>query len=312
MQAFVIDLGGSHFNSAVVCDGKILARSEEKIRSDNFQALLPVFEKNLQALAAQVGLPLSSFAGVVLGFPGIVNPRTTRITGTNQKFSDAVDLDVQAWSTRAFGLPLFLENDARLALLGEHEHGAAQGVDDCTLVTLGTGIGAAAMVDGKTLRGTHGDAGCLGGHIPVVLGGRPCTCGNVGCAEAEASTWALPSICADDPDFAGSPLAQGGDIDFERLFQTADGGDPTARRVLERCLQVWSALAVALIHAYGAQVVVFGGGVMARADAILPGIRRHADRHSWTPNFRARIEAAALGREAALYGALPLIRGAGL
>ncbi len=80
-----------------------------------------------------------------------------------------------------------------MALLGERYAGAGRGFDDIVMTTLGTGIGGAAMIGGKLLRGKHAQAGCLGGHIPVKFGGRQCTCGAIGCAEAEASGWSFRS-----------------------------------------------------------------------------------------------------------------------
>ena len=58
------------------------------------------------------------------------------------------------------------------------------------------------MLEGKLLRGAHAQAGCLGGHMPVNYRGRLCSCGNIGCAEAEAAGWSLPGIVRDHPDFA--------------------------------------------------------------------------------------------------------------
>jgi len=74
-----------------------------------------------------------------------------------------------------------------MALLGERHAGAAAGCDDVVMVTLGTGVGGAAMIGGRLLRGRHFQAGCLGGHLPVRFDGRRCICGAVGCVETEAS-----------------------------------------------------------------------------------------------------------------------------
>src|SRR5205814_3525169 len=84
-----------------------------------------------------------------------------------------------------------------------------------------TGVGGAAMIDGKLLRGKHFQAGCLGGHLGVNHKGRSCACGNIGCVEAEASSWSLPAICAAHPLFEKSPLSALSAISFERLFQIA-------------------------------------------------------------------------------------------
>ena len=88
--------------------------------------------------------------------------------------------------------------------------GAGRGNRDLVMFTLGTGIGGVVALDGNLPSGTHGLAASLGGHIPVTLRGRRCTCGGLGCAESEASGWVLPTICREQPDFASSRLAEVG------------------------------------------------------------------------------------------------------
>jgi glucokinase len=307
MLALALDIGGSHFSCAVVSDEKILSQREGRIAPQSFRAVLPCLEQVAAETAAQAGMELRSCSGLVLGFPGIVDSRETTVVATNAKFNDAIGFDLSGWSKEKLGLPLFVENDARLALLGEQWRGAAQGVEDAVLVTLGTGIGAAAMVDGRLLRGRFDQAGCLGGHLPVVLNGRRCTCGNIGCAEAEASTWALPQICREWPGFDKSRLSSRRSIDFAALFAAFDAGDALAQAVVRRCCDVWAALTVGLIHAYSPATVVFGGGIMARAKEILPAIRKHVEQHAWTPRGHVEITAARLESAAPLYGAIPFL-----
>ena len=165
------------------------------------------------------------------------------------------------------------------------------------------------MIQGRLLRGRHAQAGCLGGHLPVLFNGRRCTCGAIGCAEAEAAGWSLPQVCRATRGFDGSPLAKEEPITFERLFHHAACGDPVALEVRERCLAVWGALVVGLIHAYDPEIVVLGGGVMRSSAAILPFLQNYADHHAWTPWGKVRLRPAELGNEAALLGAIPLLGG---
>lgn len=117
-------------------------------------------------------------------FSGIVDAFSGRIFATPKgKYDDACTLDLPAWSQECFGLPLRIENDARMALLGERHASAAQGFDDVVMVTLGTGVGGAAMMQGRLVRGKHFQGGCLGGHLPARFDGRECICGNIGCVE---------------------------------------------------------------------------------------------------------------------------------
>jgi glucokinase len=174
------------------------------------------------------------------------------------------------------------------------------------MVTLGTGIGGATMMAGKLLTGRHFQAGCLGGHIPVRVGGEACTCGGAGCAESEAAGWSLPRLCRRWQGYETSMLAQK-DINFETIFRCADAGDAVAASVLDYCLQVWGANAVALIHAYDPELLVYGGGVMRSGDRIVNYVQDYTARHAWTPWGKVEVRAARLGNNAALLGAVPLI-----
>ena len=199
-----------------------------------------------------------------------------RILSTNAKFDDAPSLDLVAWCREELGLPLKMENDARLALLGEWYAGAARGCDDVVMITLGTGIGGAAMSEGRLLRGKHSQAGCLGGHLPVDFEGRVCSCGAIGCAEAEASSVSLPEVCRCHPEILDRVLLLGRRrLRSRSYFSHLAEGDRVAQDVADRCLRVWAATTVGLIHAYDPELVIVGGGVMKSAAQILPFLQAY-------------------------------------
>jgi len=308
--AIGIDLGGSHASIAVVKDEKLLAC--EQVPLDSAQPLRPaldVFAAVIRKLLAEVQLTAEDCEGVALGFCGLADARIGRVVSTNKKYEDAPSIDFNAWCQREFGMRFGIENDARMALLGERYAGAARGCDNVVMITLGTGIGGAAMIEGKLLRGKHAQAGCLGGHLPARVGGRACTCGAIGCVEAEASGWALPLMAREWKGFSASKLAQQENIDFQTLFALADAGDRVAGEIREYCLKVWATGAVGLIHAYDPERIVMGGGVMRSATAILPYIQTYVNEHAWTPWGKVRIVAAQLGNDAGLFGAIPLLTG---
>lgn len=308
MIALAIDLGGSHASCALVQDGTILARRD--VSADgrkSLEGILHVLSQILHELVDLASVRMADVSALVLGFCGIVNARERRVLATNRKFEDAPDLDLPGWCEGEFGLPLLMENDARLALLGEYGFGAARGASDVVMVTLGSGIGGAALLNGRLLQSRHGLAGTIGGHLPVVLHGRLCSCGNRGCAEAEASTLVLREIY-ERQTASGTGLLHGNaNIGFAEIFTAAASGDGPAAAVLEHCLEVWSVLTVALIHAYDPEVAVFGGGVMKRASDILPRLQEYVRTNAWTPGRVVKLLPAALGGDAALLGAIPLI-----
>ena len=308
MRALAIDLGGTHATCGIVEDQTILAR--EAIPADGAQglsALLPRIVETFRALAKSEGLSFQDCEGVAAGFAGLVDTRVGRVLSTNAKYEDAPQLDLLGWSQQALGLPLRIENDARMALLGEVYAGAARGFREVVMMTLGTGIGGVAMIEGKLLRGKHSQAGCLGGHLPVLFTGRLCTCGGMGCAEAEAGGWSLPLILKEWPGAAGSTLSKQEKVGFKELFEEAAAGDQVAIAVRDRCLSVWCANAVALIHAYDPEIIVMGGGVMRSAASIVPIVEGHVQKYAWTPWGKVQVRAAELGNDAALLGAVPLL-----
>jgi glucokinase len=303
-----VEVGGGHATCALVDSERIIDKRRLDGVSTRLATTLDTVEVAVRSLLDKAGAAPTDCSGVSLGFCGIVDAGSGRVVAVPKgKFEDARELDLPGWSRRAFGLPLRLENDARLALIGEHWLGAARGYDDAAMITLGTGIGGAAMVRGRLLTSRHHQAGVIGGHIPVSIDGRPCSCGGNGCAEAEASTWALPAICTAWLGFCESSLASEEHIDYRTLFRHYDRHDALAAAVLERSCDVWATLAVTLIHAYDPEILILGGGVMHRSEDVLPRIRARVHGRAWTPGRRVEIQKAALGDDAPLYGAIPLL-----
>jgi len=308
VKALAVDIGGTHANCGLVENDRVLVHeSVDLAGTTNIRTVLSRVAEVLRRLVNQRSLSFHDFQGIAVGFPGLVDSRIGRVVSTNKKYDDAPEVDFTVWGRDALGLPLRIENDARLALLGESYGGAARSFSDVVMMTLGTGIGGVAMIEGRLLRGKHAQAGCLGGHFPAVFNGRPCTCGAIGCAEAEASGWALPGIVQEFPGFAESSLSKLSHVDFRQLFEAAVNGDKVAQAVRDRCLNIWAVDAVGLIHAYDPEVIVIGGGVMESANIILPYVESYVHKYAWTPWGKVQIRPAELANNAALVGAVPLL-----
>jgi glucokinase len=270
--------------------------------------VLPVIETTVFELLSSCSLQPSDCLGLALTLPSLIDFKHARVASTNDKYPDAASLDLHGWCQSQFGLTLALENDARAALHGEHYCGAGEEYSDILLLTLGTGIGSAMMVGGAPYRTRHVQGGNLGGHIPVALQGRRCTCGAIGCMEAEASSWSLPAIASEWPGLHASSLSETSSIDFKELFRHADIGDAVAQQIVDHCIHVWSVGIVGLVHAYGPERIIVGGGIMSQAERILPRIAAYVKQYAWTPSGSISIVPAKLGNYAALHGALPILR----
>ena len=304
MKVLAVDVGGTHIACGAV-DGKVLL-AKTSIETDSSRLLadvLPILSEQIEQLRRNYS---DGFVGLGFGFCGLVDSRAGRIVATNRKYPDATSIDLVSWADKELGLPLILENDARMALLGERHCGSAQSSSDVVMMTLGTGIGTAAMIRGQLIRGKHYQAGCLGGHFTVAIGGRRCSCGGRGCFEAEASTYALPDLCRTWPDFHESGLRDEVKLDFETLFRWASSGDTIAIQIRDHCIKVWTACALSLVHAYDPELLVVGGGVTRSSYPILSAIQTHIDSCGWTPWGHVAVVAATLGNDAALLGAASL------
>ena len=286
MTTLAIDFGGTRIKLGLLDGGDVLG-AIELVPSDSPADLEAVRAVVAELSAARLGgrdLPLD---GVGIAVPGVV--ARGALLAAHDKYAWARGVDLAAWATDAFGARAVVENDARAALVGETAYGSAAGARDAVLVTLGTGIGTAALMGGEPVRGRHGHAGILGGHITVELDGPACNCGNTGCAEALASTWALARDVAADPALAAAlgaatAAGSGAAVGLKALFDHAS--DPVVAPVLGRYLRAWGAVAVAMCHAYDPDVVVLSGGVLRAADAIVPFIRDYVETHLWSSSHR--------------------------
>jgi glucokinase len=310
MSVLVADIGGTHIKLGIVRQGVVVARDAIPAAAvQGFAAALERVEVGWRPLLCTVEGGLAAINGIGIAFPGLIHPQTGRILSSPVgKFDDARALDLDDWARRKFALPLTVSNDANAALTGEWHYGAARGCRSVVMVTLGTGIGTSVIIDGTPLRGEHGQAGNLGGHFVQTLAPRACPCGNVGCAESEASGWSVQQLARQDGRYAESALADEPSADLAAIFRCAAAGDELALRLREHCIGVWSGLAVSLIHAYDPELLVFGGGVMDSSEQIIPAIADHVQKHAWTPWGKVRVAAAALGNDAALLGVGHLVQ----
>jgi len=301
MISLAADFGGTRIKLGVVRDAVVLAQSVIPAESgrhltERLEAVASAFEK----LCEQAGIALSQCDGIGFSYPSIIDRRNARILDHFGKFGDASTIDLRSWAEQRLRLPLAIDNDARMALIGEWRYGAGRGCDNCAIITLGTGIGVSAVIEGQVLRGVHGQAGILGGHTTLRTDGGPCVCGNVGCAEWLASTSVIAQQAREHPLFSRSALENLEVIDYAAIFRFASEGDACALALRNRSLETWAALAVNLIHVFDPELIIFGGGIMGSAEEILPFVRDYVSRHAHTPRGKVKVAASELGDRAAL------------
>jgi len=213
--------------------------------------------------------------GIGIGCKGVIDTASSRI---NSLPGDLNFLEGR-WLAEVVepgNLPLYADNDARTALIAEVLWGAARGKHNVVLLTLGTGVGGAALVDGVMLRGASGAAGHLG-HMTLDLHGGLCICGNRGCVETRFSSRALESDYLAHLHRAAPTKLSLGEAgqppSTEAIFRAAAEGDESARCVIDRALEYLAGALVSVLHIFDPEILIIGGNIAEAGPQLLAPIR---------------------------------------
>lgn len=312
-----IDIGGTKVAGGVVDEqGVILQRTRRDTphRSTSPKVVEDMIVACVDELLATTGDPQDVVA-LGIGAAGFVAAdRATvvfapHLSWRNEPLREALQQRV--------ALPITVDNDANAAAWAEARFGAARGESHMVMITLGTGIGGALVIDGRVQRGRFGIAGEFG-HMQVVPDGLRCECGNRGCWEQYASGNALvrearAMIEAGSPVVADLLARLGGDaaeLTGPLITEAARDGDPTAAELLTD-IGEWLGLGLAnLAAAFDPGLFVIGGGVSAADELLLTPAREAFRRQLAGRGYRpeAGIVRAQLGADAGLIGAAELAR----
>jgi glucokinase len=208
----------------------------------------------------------------------------------------------------ATGLSVHVDNDVNTFAVAEWLWGAARGVSDALFLTVGTGIGGAALVGGRLLRGAQGFAG-EPGHTTVMLDGVPCPCGNRGCAERYVGKEGLVDAVRAHPAFDEHPALVGASpLTPKVISAAAAAGSVAAAETLHEAGRVLGALLVTLVNVFNPERVVIGGGIAQAGDRLLDPARELLMQRSLVARHAPpRILPAALSADAGVFGAAGLL-----
>jgi glucokinase len=304
IKTLAFDIGGTRIKAGVVQGDtvhalQVLPLNAERQTQSIVHQLQQIGSELMQSYAVQA---------VGLSVKGIIDSRRGMILDVNEALMDLIEQPFVAMLAQTFGLPVFIENDARVYALGELLYGAGRNVANMVCLTLGTGIGCGVTLNRQLLRGSRGLAGVLGGHITIQVDGPCCSCGNVGCLESFVGTPALlravETGLQTHPD---SILHSQPHITPHTIFMAAEQNDMLAHQIVKQFSRYLGAGIVSLIHAYDPDIVVLGGGISGAAHQFLPSIQSYVNEHVWTlPDHSVPIVKAKLGDTAALVGVAAL------
>ena len=281
-----VDLGGTKILAGIVDrDGRVDRRREHPTPVTSQDDLLAGLEAAVEELLAD------EIAAIGFGIPSPIDQRTGRAQqAVNIPLDDSVPFRDRM--AERFGLPVGIENDANAATYAEFHFGAARDVQTTVMLTLGTGCGGGAVLDGRLYRGW-----AEFGHMVIVYDGLPCQGACTGRGHLEPYVTGL----------AATKLAQevfGPAVDSHRLVRLANEGEPRAIEILDGIGRHLGAGIGTLVNLFNPELVVIGGGFAAAGDFILDPAREIVAREGLADaGKRVRIVRAELGTAAGLIGA---------
>ena len=280
-----IDIGVTHIKWArVTRDGQTLDRGSFDTRSDS-----PRWTESVRAFVEKTDRGHGIAQAIGIAAPGLAAPDGSCIAWMQGRLDAVEGLNWTEYLRRRDAVPVL--NDAQAALLGEAWVGAATGSQNVMLLTLGTGVGGALMVDGRLLRGHIGRAGHLG-HICLDPDGPPDIARTPGSLEEAIGNCTL------------SRRTNGRFSSTHELITAHQSGDPGASKAWLRSVHLLACGIASLINVADPEVVIIGGGIARAGDALFVPLRERLDQMEWRPHGKqVRLVAATLGEYAGALGA---------
>lgn len=306
-----IDIGGTNLKAGLIDEqGRVLASNKMKIsKIQDQESLVRTMADMTRELVQIAGISIEDVSSVGIGVPGTVDIRRGMILYTCNL--PLRDVPLRRLWHQHLDLPLYVENDANCAALGEYYVGAGRSSKRFVTITLGTGIGAGIIHNGKIYHGANGMAGEVG-HMTIVHHGEPCPCGRRGCWERYASAGALKrlteKVLAEHPGSILDEVVQGnnGHVSGQSAFIAARQGDPVAQEICDMYIDYLATGIVNVVNIFQPDTLAIGGGVSnERDEQLLFPLRKIVEQES-IPCRRdkmTKIVKAELGSQAGIIGA---------
>ena len=305
-----IDLGGTNIVAGVVDENyNIISKASTKTNCPRPEKEIAddMAKMALQAVK-NANLEISDIEWIGIGTPGIANSATGIIERANNL--GFVNTPMVKYIKETIEKPVFIENDANAAAYGEFVAGAAKEARNAICVTLGTGVGAGIIIDGKIYSGSN-YAGAEIGHTVIEVDGAECSCGRKGCFEAYSSATGLIRMSKEamekNPDSIMNKMAQekGGKVTARTSFDAMRAGDKSAKEVVDKYIKYLAAGITNTINIFQPDILCIGGGVCNEGDPLLLPVKALVENEDFAKNSEKRTEIviAKLGNDAGIIGA---------
>lgn len=314
MYLIGIDVGGMSIKGGIVnkIDGKII--EQYSIPTTKYSKEYSISEdiaKVIDYLIVKTGIKFEQIVGIGIGQPGSVDSERGIIRYANNIALENVP--VVAELQEKYSVPIYINNDANCAALGEYVFGAGRGYKDIVFITLGTGVGSGIIIDGKLFEG-RSSAGAEAGHMVIQVNGEPCTCGRKGCWEAYASATALirqtkakMELC---PDSLMHKIAQEeGKISGKTAFKAAKEGDVAGQEVVDTYINYISEGLINMANIFRPDAILIGGGISNEKEYLTKPLQKLMDSVAFGGGFNPKVivKTASLQNDAGILGAAALV-----
>lgn len=305
-----VDLGGTKISSAISdLQGNILfERVVPTLAKEGEEAVAGRILGIIDELMERADIEASQIACIGIGTPGIISKKEGRILRAyNLPFKN---YDLLAPIKERFGRPCILENDANAAALGEYHFGQGEGKKDLIYITVSTGVGGGAVIGGKLLEGSTGNAFEVGHMIMDPNSDIQCNCGLYGDLEALSSGTAITKrAVAAAKENKKTILKQYEKITPKEVYEAYLLGDDLSEKILLDAFMYTGIACANLISLYNPQVLVLGGGVSSIGEFFFDEVRKSAKKSCLDFLFDAcEILPSALGKDTGLKGALAVAK----
>ena len=304
-----IDLGGTNIKAGVVdSEGKLLNKLSIKTHAErSMEEIIHDMGTLAKDAIADAGLEVADVEAIGIGSPGTPdNKEGLLVYSSNLPFNNA---PMRKLIREVIDLPVYIDNDANCAAMAEAVAGAAKGTKDSVTITLGTGVGAGVIVNGRIYSGFN-QAGSEFGHTVLVSGGIQCKCGRKGCFEQYASATALARMTEEaakaNPDSVMNRLIEEtGHSNAKIAFVAQREGDKVADEVIDKYTDYLADGLANAINTFMPEVLVVGGGVCNEGDPLLIPMREKTmSRPYFGPGVpKTEVRLAQMGNDAGIVGA---------
>jgi glucokinase len=292
-----VDVGGTNIKSALVRNGKIIKRAKVQTHAG----------QGPTSIIAQIKSAIKGFAEpascIGIGIAGIIDSRKG-IVRYSPNLARWTDVKLARIIKREFQVPVKILNDVNAICLGEWKYGAGKGYDNIFLFTLGTGVGGAAVCEGKLLFGANGFAGEFG-HSVIKYDGKKCTCGQFGHLEGYVGARYIVARTRRRMRKQKSSLEKYKKITPHIIAREAKKGDAVSRKIFAE-IGFYIGIGLSnIISLFDPEVIIISGGISRAGKILFDSIRKTADQRIMGAQYRKfKIIPGELGDDAGILGAV--------